>query len=675
MNTQHIRILVFSFICLITSITSSGQSENIKYPLPIEVITKQTESKTLLRWAFKSPSKWYPNRNISFDIYRANLADGKDKKYIPIAQNITVATKESLEEKFADDDSNIGVGAILQATYGEWESQGEGKSGFGILDKKDELDNKYLTLLYACDIDWQTAELAGLGYKDETTDFDKDYIYRFVPSDTSFLMKHIIAEKNQSPELKISDWFEKENQIVFGWSRYKYENAYTGFFIEKSKNGSTYKRVNDVPYVHLESDDFNEMKLILWQDSVVNYQPIYYRIVGIDAFGEESPPSESIRLQGRDRTAPAVPKGEVSLHPDQTHVDISWSPNIDDDINSYVIRKTYKANGLYKEVDRVAKSVMKIKDKEVELVRQTYYQICAVDTAKNYACSDPLYLVLDDKIAPAAPQNLAGKIDSNGVVRLIWDLGDEPDLMGYYVQVSNGTGRVFTSLTPKEIKMNIWSDTIPLDVLTEDIYYRVNAVDLRSNTSDFSEIIRLEKPDIVPPNASVFNGYKVQDSSILVTFVQSSSKDVEKIILQRKTGRKDFAEIAQITDNQEQYTDDRVISNTQYTYRLVTQDDAGNTTLSPSNLIVTTKNITSKSSVDLVLVEESESSILKWKHQGPTPKYVKLYKGNFQNLRPLKTLKADRTDYAFTPKKGEEYRVRIFFADGTKSSFSNVVKI
>jgi len=101
-----------------------------------------------------------------------------------------------------------------------------------------------------------------------------------------------------------------------------------------------------------------------------------------------------------------------------------------------------------------------------------------VDTAQNYSCTDPAYTIIDDKVAPVAPQSLAGSIDTNGVVTLTWDLGQEADLLGYYVQVSNGRERVFTPVTDQPLHADYWHDTIPLDVLTEEIYYRIVAVDL-----------------------------------------------------------------------------------------------------------------------------------------------------------------------------------------------------
>ena len=159
--------------------------------------------------------------------------------------------------------------------------------------------------------------------------------------------------------------------------------------------------------------------------------------------------------------------------------------------------------------------------------------------------------------------------------------------------------------------MNVWQDSIPLNVLTEDIYYRVNAVDLRSNTSDFSNIIKLEKPDIVPPNASIFTNYKVLKNSVKINFVTSTSKDVESIILQRKLGDNDFEDIT-LLSTEKQYEDVNVASNTKYTYRIVTIDDAGNTTYSPTNLSITTKNININSDVKLTLTNQEENQIPKY---------------------------------------------------------------
>lgn len=675
MNAQSTIRLAVCLLGICCALSAEGQSQSIKRSLPIEVITKQTESSILLRWAFDTPSNWYLNKNISFDLYRADLADGHNKTYLPIAQDITVASKVSLDAQFAQDQSNIGIGAILQAYYGAWQSQGEGNDQFGILDKKDELESKYMILLYACDIDWETAELAGLGYEDSTADMTKDYIYRFVPSDTSFLVQHFIAQKNESPVLKISETSENENQIVLGWSRHLYENAYTGFYIEKSKDGIAYERLNHVPYVHLQSEDYDELPSIVWQENVINYQPAYYRIVGIDAFGQESQPSDPVRLQGRDRTPPPIPQSSVTLSADQSHASISWAPNIENDISEFVIRKADNADGRYREIARVPKTVIKIEDTDVDLVHQSYYQVCAVDTAQNYGCSPPLYLVLDDKIAPAAPMNLTGQIDTNGVVTLIWDKGPETDLWGYYVQVSNATGRVFTSVTPRVLQANLWKDTIPLDVLTEHIYYRVNAVDLRSNTSDFSEIIQLKKPDIVPPNASLFSRFEVLDSSVQIAIVRSSSRDVNRVTLLRSTDGKSFSNIADISKGQTEYYDYDVQSATQYMYRLHTFDDAGNSTTSPSDLIITTRDMQSDHTVQLRSERRDGAAVLTWDALPSPPQYIKLYQARGNDLNTIQTLKSTVKSVTLEITKNDAYRIRVFYPNGTKSAYSNVVNV
>ena len=222
------------------------------------------------------------------------------------------------------------------------------------------------------------------------------------------------------------------------------------------------------------TEDVNELPNILWQENVENYEPAYYRIRGLDAFGELSKPSNAVKLMGRDRTPVALPYiNKTRLNDEQNQVDISWEylEEKPADLDHYVLRKSYGSSGKsYKDVAKINAGDTSYADKEVTVAQAVYYKLCAVDTARNYSCTDPVYTIIDDKIAPASPQNLRGEVDTSGVVTLKWDLGNEPDLLGYYVQVSNGQNRVFVPLTEKPLAANYWHDTIPLDVLLSLIH-------------------------------------------------------------------------------------------------------------------------------------------------------------------------------------------------------------
>jgi len=667
----YLQVVVFLF-CLFPFIVDAQEEKVDSMPsfLPIEIIGKHQGSSIKLRWAINDPMKWYMLKDMTYDLYRAKPEDGKNKEYKLIKSEIGVASLVELESKSGDD---LGAATVYSVFYDQWETQ-KNPSQYSPTDIRDELETKFLVLLYSCDLDFETAKLAGMGYEDKTIEKDVTYIYRLAPSDKSYLPEHKIVEKNiEDTPLELTQWAENENHIVIGWDREKYEGLFSGFYIEKSDDGVNYIRQNDIPYIHALTDDVDDHRHILWSDSVSNYDPHYYRILGVDAFGDLSEPSNSLRLQGKDRTPPLAPTGSVELAKDQSHNLLRWDVPTDE-IDSYIILKSNRFKDSFTQIGTTKGNETQFVDTDVNVIQNTFYKICAVDSVSNYSCTEPLYLVLKDDIPPAAPTNFEGSIDSNGVVLISWDLGSEPDLHGYHVQVSNGTGRVFTAITEKPIKANFWRDTIPLEVLTEDIYYRIVAEDYRNNMSDFSEVIRLLKPDIVPPNASIFKDYSVGDSTISIHIICSTSRDLEKILLQRKSGQQPYETVFEPDVDNSTFIDSRVNSNSSYTYQLITYDDAGNSTISPNSLFIKTKKRT-LDSPSLITKKDNDITTLEWDLSSSEVDYIKLYKIEDSKLKPFKTISGDMNKIAMESEEVGSYRIRAFYENGRKSPYSNTISI
>src|SRR5690606_23446119 len=122
-----------------------------------------------------------------------------------------------------------------------------------------------------------------------------------------------------------------------------------------------------------------------------------------------------------------------------------------------------------------------------------------VDTAGNASYSTIIRGYLRDTVAPNPPTGLEGTIDSNGIVRLSWNPNSEADLDGYYVYFSNQEDHFFANLTGFPLKSPAYLDTITLKSFTEEIFYRVTAIDHLGHISKFSETLLLHKPDTLAP--------------------------------------------------------------------------------------------------------------------------------------------------------------------------------
>lgn len=132
----------------------------------------------------------------------------------------------------------------------------------------------------------------------------------------------------------------------------------------------------------------------------------------------------------------------------------------------------------------------------------------------------------EDNTPPAIPTHLKAKIDSAGIAHIEWKPNTEVDLEGYHIFRGNQKGEELMRITTQPIKQAVFNDSVQLANLNSSVYYYVTAVDFRKNQSQPSEIIEVEKPDIIPPQNPTFNKYEIKDGIITLHWYKSVSEDV-----------------------------------------------------------------------------------------------------------------------------------------------------
>ncbi|MDX1671039.1 MAG: hypothetical protein R3211_01760, partial [Balneolaceae bacterium] len=206
-----------------------------------------------------------------------------------------------------------------------------------------------------------------------------------------------------------------------------------------------------------------------------------------------------------------------------------------------------------------------------------WYFVIAVDTAGNAIPSFGAYGELIDRVPPSKPTGLTGKIDTTGTVQLAWDLGPEEDIIGYRLLYANDPTHEFSTVTSMIVRDTVYTDSIAIKTLTKSIYYRIAAIDERHNQSEFSDLLKLERPDIVPPVPSVFSDVSVTDSTVTLEWNISPSKDLMRQVLYRRAASADASwdSLAGLSRTIRSYTDTAVSPNTRYRYRIQAVDSAG----------------------------------------------------------------------------------------------------
>jgi uncharacterized protein len=218
--------------------------------------------------------------------------------------------------------------------------------------------------------------------------------------------------------------------------------------------------------------------------------------------------------------------------------------------------------------------------------------IDAVDTAGNVARSFSAYVVLIDSMPPALPTLLGGDVDTNGVVTIRFKRPDDMDYMGYRLLRANDSthefsvvNERFTNDTLNVSNETVITDTIEVRTLTRYVYYRMYALDFHYNESGMTDMLRIERPDVVPPVPPVIIGYEVLDTAVVIDFVPSSSDDVARhVVLRRPSDTQQWDSIAAVRDGETRFADRTSAVNASYDYAVQAVDRSGLRSM-PSNEI------------------------------------------------------------------------------------------
>ena len=139
--------------------------------------------------------------------------------------------------------------------------------------------------------------------------------------------------------------------------------------------------------------------------------------------------------------------------------------------------------------------------------------------------------------------------------------------MGYRLYRSNSPEHEFSVIKEGFLSLDslqnevqtVFIDSVTLKSLTPYIYYRTEALDFNHNTSEFSEILKVKRPDIIPPTTPVFKKVKVGEDFVELEFALSKSRDVKQQILFRKLDLKDnWEQLAILQNEQKKYVDEKV---------------------------------------------------------------------------------------------------------------------
>lgn len=672
--------LLLLFLCWTLSV--SPQESGSK---GVRLLARPAQTDSIqLRWAPVDKETWKLGNMYGYVVERYTiLRDGQaieDRERSILTDVPLKPQKLDVWQQYEDDKF---VSTAAECIFGE--SVVPLVSPAAIARRYKEEENKFSFALYAADMSPLTAKLSGLYLVDKTAQANEKYLYIVhipapdsIPVDTAFAFTGLSEYFPLPKPLDLTArWTDR--QVTLSWNILYLNHIYNSYIVEKSLDGENYTPISENASIQASDEGVNP-EWAYRNDSLPDNQTVwYYRIRGINAFGEIGLPSDSVVGQGRLQIteAPVVTNKEII---ENREVKLSWT--FPEEMNEYIggfrLYRSEKPEGTKEKIYEGTPQERTYSDNSPELTN--YYVLSVYDGETEKFAMGTTYAELIDSIPPAMPTGLAGKIDSAGTAYITWNENTDKDIYGYRLFRSNHPDFEFMPVSPAEIIETAYSDTVNIKTLSKKIYYRLRAVDKRGNLSDFSEILELKIPDFIPPVSPVIKEITAEKDGILLAWYNSSSSDVVRHTIFRKSetdsafffiGKVVMPEIFEKTST---YKDKNVQAGETYLYRVEAEDDAGLRSMPSSPLYV--KALGEKTAQQIVLKAKINNNniTLSWTIANNIAR-VLIYKATGQeSLRVY----GSSTETSFTDKeipfgKTVKYMIKFVYNDGTNSDLSNEV--
>lgn len=519
LNKYLLLLLLFSFPFL-----WGQQKDKDKTIIPhIRLKVDEKKDRISLRWAVDEPIAWQKANKIGFSLKRFTLS--RDGKVLPKAEEkdlgIFKPASENEWKKVVEKNDNAAI--VAQSLFGDsFEVEMGEKQGKleGVVNKSQEVEQRFAYALMAADLDFEVAKLAGWAYTDSNVKSNERYLYTISinTSEGTLLVQKgdALAAVSSTHELpKPLDFIGifKDKTVTLSWEYLQLRDTYTAYYVEKSQDGASFKSLGDLPVMNMNDNDGRQVQGMTFVDSLAqNNSTFSYRIRGKTIFGDYGPYSDVVSGVGK-KSLEATPRISDFMIDENEEIKLEWEFPQEDEKNIASFELLHSETDL-QNTYKVIKNKIPVSSRSIitkSLAPSNYYKIQAIGKAGDKRESFSVLAQPNDTTPPQTPLQFEGKIDSLGVAHLKWKANAEKDLEGYHVFRGIQKGDELVRVTPQAITKNHFEDKVVLENLNSKVYYYVTATDIRKNQSPPSIILELEKPDKVKPQTPVFTEYKLED--------------------------------------------------------------------------------------------------------------------------------------------------------------------
>ena len=540
------------------------------------------KEKVLLRWASTDAQTWrlLNKYGVQFErltVVRDGILLNEPEKLI-ISYNLK--PKESPQFMLAAEEYSYAA-IIAQAVFGEdfIVSGSGGQDISSIIALSDELQQRYALSLYAADLCFPAALVAGWGWEDNDVRENERYLYNvvsLVPEDELSITPGALfvdaSRLDRFPKpLDFNGQF-MDGGVLLSWNYRTQEVLYNAYIPERSTDGINFSPISDIPITRMDSGTGDQ---ITYTDSIANGTKYYYRLAGVTPFGSMSIYSDTISGMGLPelRNPPFITK---AIPNKEGGVDIEWIFEDDEELIENFALERSENDKTY--TDYITCIDRKLRSVSLSDVPSTNYFVVAANTITGKRVrSFSAFVQPVDSLPPAVPDGLMAITDTISAVILTWKPNKERDILGYRIFRSQTDEEEMIPLNDIAITDTVFVDFVNLKLLNHKVYYAVAALDERYNQSDKSPVVEVIKHETIPPTSPLIREIKVENGKNIILWVSGSEESLAGYELLRKAdGEDEFTLLASLSETGNCiYEDEDVENNKAYIYHIKSRSRTG----------------------------------------------------------------------------------------------------
>ena len=634
-------------IILIFSLLKIHASDSVY----IAVKGKFSDVGVKLRWSASDASSWRRTNECGFMVERYVVKENGQLVDTPVKQVINSPVKAEPLNNWEQISKRSNYAAIIaQALYGDTFTVGSQSQGSisALVNISREQEQRFLTSMYASEMDYEAACMAGWGMTDSDVKRGNSYLYRVYPADTVICRDirygYVYIDASLQQDLPKISFFKgkfTDRMVLLTWNVQDVKTQYTSFEIRKSEDGVTFSPISDIPLMNIDGKDF-----VTYPDSLAaNHKTYHYKIRGIDVFGDYGPWSDVIQGEGTEEftSVPVIVKTDIS---DNEKAVIAWEFDSSQErmLSHFELMRSDRDKGHY---EVILSDIPAEARKTVQTITKptNYLKIAAVGKDGSRKLSLPVLVQTIDSVPPMVPTGLIGEIDTTGVVRLRWNANKDADILGYRLYRSDIDGGHLIQVNSEVVTDTAYVDTVNIKMLNRSVCYAIAGIDERYNLSDKSAVVRLSKPDVIPPMTPCFTSFNATKDGVTLRWVCATPDDVETYRMRRTDSLNDTVYI-DIPKDSLSYTDNDTDFGTKYIYSIAAIDSSSNK--SSESQPVAVKAVTQKKS-DISVKLQKEPGIgiwILWKPKTTESfKCFEVYRHDSAGVRVIKILAGDYRSY------------------------------